>query len=61
MKINYFIYQTLIINKILRGEINNNNKLKFFPVKVVRSQKLDNFASKNSNIIIEGLFWKRKN
>ena len=35
-------------------------------IKVVRSRKLDlqekidNFAFKNSNIVIEGLFWKRK-
>ena len=29
--------------------------------KIKSQAKIDNFAFKNSNIIIEGLFWKRKN
>ena len=28
--------------------------------KIRPEAKIDNFAFKNSNIIIEGLFWKRK-
>ena len=28
--------------------------------KMVKMVKIDNFAFKNSNIIIEGLVWKRK-
>ena len=29
-------------------------------MKIRPQAKIDNFASKNSNIIIEGLFWKSK-
>ena len=29
-------------------------------MKIRPKAKIDNFAFKNSNIIIEGLFWKRK-
>ena len=29
-------------------------------MKIRPQVKIDNFALKNSNIIIEGLFWKRK-
>ena len=35
--------------------------LRWFSSTKIRPQaKIDNFAIKNSNIIIEGLFWKRK-
>ena len=29
-------------------------------MKIRPQEKIDNFAFKNSNIITEGLFWKRK-
>ena len=33
---------------------------KFTSTKIRSQAKIDNFAFKNSNTIIEGLFWKRK-
>ena len=35
-------------------------KLKDSSTKIRRQEKIDNFAFKNNNIIIEGLIWKRK-
>ena len=41
--------------------ISNFNNLRLFSSSKIRPQaKIDNFVFKNSNVIIEGLFWKRK-
>ena len=69
--IKFIVYQYFSIkkprhpNKIIRKKYWKSNrflvpKLRQTPFKIRPQEKLDNFAFKNSNIIIEGLFWKRK-
>ena len=64
-----FTSQTLTFNvfwvkkRLDRSRVIDNNvyTLSCFSSRKIRPQsKIDNFAFKNNNIIIEGLFWKRK-